>query len=58
VVGAQKTQRLRSSQYGSQTRWALPLPAPDRAGFDPRVIKPGISIGEAGSADNQHGAIQ
>jgi len=50
VVGASKTQRLRSSKYASQTRWALPLPLLDRPGFDPREIKPSLYIGEVQSA--------
>ena len=58
VVGARKTARLRSSQYASQTRWALPLPMPDRAGFDPRAIKPSLYIGESAGEQDQHGAIQ
>jgi len=58
VVGARKTDRLRSSQYASQTRWALPLPMPDRAGFDPRAIKPTLYIGEPAGEPDQHGAIQ
>jgi hypothetical protein len=41
VLGASKTQRLRSSHYGSQTRWALP-----RAGFDPAEIKPGLKVAD------------
>lgn len=58
VVGARRTERLRSSQYASQTRWALPLPMPDRAGFDPRAIKPSLYIGESAGEQDQHGAIQ
>jgi len=58
VVGARRTERLRSSQYASQTRWALPLPMPDRAGFDPRAIKPSFYIGEPAGEPDQHGAIQ
>jgi len=58
VVGARKTDRLRSSQYASQTRWALPLPMPDRAGFDPRAIKPTLYFGEPAGEPDQHGAIQ
>jgi hypothetical protein len=41
AVGAKKTQRLRSSRFGSQSRWALPVPE-----FDPREIKPGIAAFE------------
>jgi hypothetical protein len=62
VVGARRTERLRSSQYASQTRWALPVPTLDKAGFDPRAIKPTLYIGgEPGGDDEaqgQHGVIQ
>ena len=37
AVGAKKTPRLRGSRFGSQSRWALPVPE-----FDPREIKPGM----------------
>lgn len=61
VVGARRTERLRSSQYASQTRWALPLPS-DKAGFDPRAIKPTLYIGggpgDDSEAPGQHGVIQ
>jgi hypothetical protein len=31
---------------------------PDRAGFDPRAIKPTLYIGEPAGEQDQHGAIQ
>ncbi len=45
AVGAKKTDRLRSTKYKSQTRWALPA-----ADFNPAEIRP-IATG-AGEADN------
>jgi hypothetical protein len=46
VVGARKTERMRSSQYASQTRYALPLATSKDPGFDPRAIKPSLYTGK------------
>ena len=43
ALGAEKTPRLRTSPYGRQVRWALPLPDEKRDGFDPKIIKPGLA---------------
>ena len=45
AVGAKKTDRLRSTKYKSQTRWALPT-----ADFNPAEIRP--IAGGAGETDN------
>lgn len=55
ALGAKATPRLRSSQFRSQSRWALPLPE-----FDPQEIKPGmIALAQADPTGSQAGeAIQ
>jgi hypothetical protein len=45
--------RGRARSTGRQARWALPLPDGDRPGFDPKAIRPGMVVDDAGQGPTE-----